>query len=174
MGRKCGVAGESGRDPCPGFSLPSCLAPPNFLPRPPPPNPHPSPPTNPPPAFFAHLSAMQCITPAPPDQVVQSYILNLRSGLITNKQHPASTKLPNHQNVLRKISRLWGWGSFVVFSKPCFPITLLLFPFAAAVTVCCPPNYPWLLVSAVPYILAYFSSLPVRSIGPRMQFSLFV
>ena len=72
------------------------------------------------------------------------------------------------------MSRLWGWGSFVVFSKPCFPITLLLFPFAAAVTVCCPPNYPWLLVSSVPYILAYFSSLNVRSIGPGMQFSSFV
>ena len=78
------------------------------------------------------------------------------------------------QAVGLKISRLWGWGSFVVFSKPCFPITLLLFPFAAAVTVCCPPNYPWLLVSSVPYILAYFSSLNVRSIGPGMQFSSFV
>ena len=89
----------------------------------------------------------------------------LRTSNILHQPSCLYIKTPRGKN--SHITRLWSWGSYVVFSKPCFPITLLLFPFAAAVTVCCPPNYPWLLVSSVPYILTYFSSLRVRSIGPR-------
>ena len=149
------AAGESGGDPCPGFSLP-CLAPPHFLPRPP--NPHPSPPTNPLPPS-SPISARCNVSPLLlltrwSSLAFSSYGLALQLRTSDNPHQPSC---PNIILIIKRftVGRLELIRCILqtMFSHH----AELVFPFPAAVTVCSPltSNHP----SSPPFffILAYFS-----------------